>query len=155
MVTVMGVVANMPMREERMKFNLQPISVSRTWKRLGRTNNINTQHTIRIGAARGFLMISNLRRGYTIFVDRSSFRPPQRLTTNMLDSDTFIPLLVTFICCIQIHTMFRLFRHCMRCHLSLSCHLKRVVKVDGPCPSLPLQGEHNFMPERFPRCQPL
>lgn len=45
-VTVMGVVANMPMREERMKFNLQLISVSRTWKRLGRTNNINTQHTI-------------------------------------------------------------------------------------------------------------
>lgn len=34
-------------------------------------------------------MISNLRRGCTIFVDSSSFRPPQRLTTNMLDSDRF------------------------------------------------------------------
>ena len=86
-VIVVGVVANMPMREERVKFNLQPISVPRTWKRLGRTNNIHTQHTIKIGAARGFLMISNLRRGCTIIVGRSSFRPPPRLTTNMLDSD--------------------------------------------------------------------
>lgn len=42
-------------------FNLQAISVSKKWKRLGRTNNIHTRYTIRIGAIRGFLVTSNLR----------------------------------------------------------------------------------------------
>ena len=49
---------------------------------------------------------------------------------------------------------FRLFWHCTRSNLSFSRYYESF-KVARPCPLLPLQKEHPFLPGRFQYSQPL